>query len=38
VFLLGNLSVGKKGGSIIWVFNSAKTAMRKICAEYLKKN
>jgi len=37
MFLLGDLSAGKKGGSIIWAFNSANTAMRKICAEYLKK-
>jgi len=37
MFLLGDLSAGKKGGSIIWAFNSANTAMRKICAEYLRK-
>jgi len=38
MFLLGDLSAGKKGGSIIWAFNSANTAMRKICAAYLRKN
>ncbi len=37
LFLLGDLSAGKKGGSIIWAFNSANSAMRKICAEYLQK-
>jgi len=37
LFLIGDLSAGKKGGSIIWAFNSANTAMRKICAEYLQK-
>jgi len=37
MFLLGDLSAGKKGGSIIWAFNSANTAMQKICTEYLKK-
>ena len=37
MFLLGDLSAGKKGGSIIWAFNSANTAMRKICKDYLKK-
>lgn len=36
LFLLGDLSAGKKGGSIIWAFNSANTAMQKICREYLK--
>jgi len=35
LFLLGDLSAGKKGGSIIWAFNSANTAMLKICKEYL---
>jgi len=35
LFLLGDLSAGKKGGSIIWAFNSANTAMQKICATYL---
>ncbi len=37
LFLLGDLSAGKKGGSIIWAFNSANTAMRKICTDYLQK-
>ena len=36
LFLLGDLSAGKKGGSIIWAFNSANTAMRKICKDYLR--
>ncbi|MCB0751680.1 MAG: NAD(P)-binding domain-containing protein, partial [Ignavibacteriae bacterium] len=31
LFLIGDLSAGQKGGSIIWVFNSANTAMKKIC-------
>jgi thioredoxin reductase (NADPH) len=35
LFLVGDLSAGPKGGSIIWAFNSANTAMRKICREYL---
>lgn len=35
LFLLGDLSAGKKGGSIIWAFNSANTAMQKICRSYL---
>ena len=35
MFLVGDLSAGPKGGSIIWAFNSANTAMRKICREYL---
>lgn len=35
LFLLGDLSAGKKGGSIIWAFNSANTAMKKICENYL---
>ena len=35
LFLLGDLSAGKKGGSIIWAFNSANSAMRKICTKYL---
>ena len=37
LFLLGDLSAGKKGGSIIWAFNSSNTAMRKICSTYLSK-
>ncbi len=36
LFLIGDLSAGAKGGSIIWAFNSANTAMGKIRAEYLK--
>ncbi len=35
LFLVGDLSAGPKGGSIIWAFNSANTAMRKILKEYL---
>jgi thioredoxin reductase (NADPH) len=35
LFLVGDLSAGPRGGSIIWAFNSANTAMRKICREYL---
>jgi len=35
IFLLGDLSAGKKGGSINWAFNSADTAMRRICEKYL---
>lgn len=35
LFLLGDLTAGKKGGSIIWAFNSANTAMAKICNNYL---
>jgi thioredoxin reductase (NADPH) len=35
LFLVGDLSAGAKGGSIIWAFNSANTAMRKICTDYL---
>jgi thioredoxin reductase (NADPH) len=35
LFLAGDLSAGSKGGSIIWAFNSANIAMRKICDEYL---
>ncbi|MCB9258255.1 MAG: NAD(P)-binding domain-containing protein [Ignavibacteriales bacterium] len=36
LFLIGDLSAGQKGGSIIWAFNSANTAMKKICEQYLK--
>jgi thioredoxin reductase (NADPH) len=36
MFLIGDLSAGTKGGSIIWAFNSANTAMKKICREYLR--
>ena len=35
MFLIGDLSAGTKGGSIIWAFNSANTAMKKICKDYL---
>ena len=35
LFLLGDLSAGRKGGSIIWAFNSANTAMKRICRDYL---
>jgi thioredoxin reductase (NADPH) len=35
LFLLGDLVVGKNGGSIITAFNSAVHAMRGICAGYL---
>ena len=35
LFLTGDLSAGKKGGSIIWAFNSSKAAMQKICGSYL---
>ncbi len=35
MFLLGDLTAGAKGGSIIWAFNSADTAMKKICENYL---
>lgn len=35
MFLIGDLSAGTKGGSIIWAFNSANTAMKKICRDYL---
>lgn len=36
LFLLGDLSAGRKGGSIIWAFNSANTAMKRICDRYLR--
>lgn len=35
LFLTGDLTAGSKGGSIIWAFNSANTAMKKICRDYL---
>lgn len=35
LFLTGDLSAGKKGGSIIWAFNSSNTVMKKICENYL---
>lgn len=36
MFLVGDLSAGTKGGSIIWAFNSANTAMKKMTREYLR--
>jgi thioredoxin reductase (NADPH) len=35
LFLIGDLVVGKTGGSIITAFNSAVHAMRRICNDYL---
>ncbi len=35
LFLVGDLSAGKKGGSIISAFTSSHEAMRKICHDYL---
>jgi len=35
LFLIGDLSAGKKGGSIISAFNSSNEAMKKICENYL---
>lgn len=35
LFLLGDLTAGTKGGSIIWAFNSSRNAMTKICTDYL---
>ena len=35
LFLIGDLSAGRKGGSIISAFNSAHDAMKKICDDYL---
>jgi thioredoxin reductase (NADPH) len=35
LFLIGDLVVGKTGGSIITAFNSAVHAMRRICTAYL---
>ncbi len=37
MFLVGDLSAGRKGGSIIWAFNSASIAMKKICRDYLER-
>ncbi len=34
LFLVGDLTAGKKGGSIILAFNSAAAAMRKICDDH----
>jgi thioredoxin reductase (NADPH) len=38
LFLIGDLVVGRTGGSIITAFNSAVHAMRRICAGYLSCN
>lgn len=35
LFLIGDLSAGAKGGSIIWAFNSANKAMETIRSAYL---
>lgn len=35
LFLIGDLVVGRSGGSIILAFNSATRAMRRICETYL---
>jgi thioredoxin reductase (NADPH) len=35
LFLVGDLSAGKKGGSIISAFNSSHRAMAQICRDYL---
>ena len=35
LFLVGDLSAGLKGGSINWAFNSTRTAIQKICEDYL---
>jgi thioredoxin reductase len=35
LFLIGDLVVGKTGGSIITAFNSAVRAIRRICADHL---
>ena len=35
LFLIGDLSAGKKGGSIISAFNSSRVAIQKICDDYL---
>ncbi|MCE1189496.1 MAG: NAD(P)-binding domain-containing protein [Ignavibacteria bacterium] len=35
LFLVGDLSAGTKGGSIIWAFNSANTAIKRITGKYL---
>lgn len=34
LFLAGDLTAGRKGGSIILAFNSAAAAMRQICKDY----
>ena len=35
LYLIGDLVVGKKGGSIITAFNSSVRAMMSICSSYL---
>jgi thioredoxin reductase (NADPH) len=35
MFLVGDLSAGTKGGSIIWAFNSANAAMKRIVRNYI---
>jgi thioredoxin reductase (NADPH) len=35
MFLLGDLSAGPKGGSIIWAFNASQRAMQTISTKYL---
>ncbi len=35
MFLIGDLSAGAKGGSIIWAFNTANTAIQRIYDAYL---
>lgn len=35
LFLVGDISAGKKGGSIVTAFNSSHDAMAKICNDYL---
>jgi thioredoxin reductase (NADPH) len=37
MFLIGDLSAGPRGGSIIWAFNSANTAMKRIIQHYIGK-
>jgi Thioredoxin reductase len=38
MFLIGDLSAGAKGGSIIGAFNSANEAMNEICNRYFQSN
>jgi len=35
LFLLGDLSAGTRGGSIIWAFNASQRAMKRIASKYL---
>jgi thioredoxin reductase (NADPH) len=37
MFLIGDLSAGPKGGSIIWAFNASQRAMHMISSKYLKR-